>query len=155
MENINNFGVEINIPKYVKFGNIFLNYHRLYYDSILSVVNNNFKFYNNFNSVKISDTFTDILNDIITHKNDEAFKSVKLLNSDEQILYNRLLFKAGLNKMFYINSNESIKKLTDNLLFYQNEFNNCSDVDEKIPQYTYTHIHIIHSNTHTAQAEIE
>ena len=134
MENIN-FGVEINIPKYVKFGCLYLNYYKLYYDSILSVVNSNYKFYNNFNSVKISDIFTDILIDMITHKNDEAFKSVKLLNEDEQILYNRLLFKAGLNKMFYIDSKESIKKLTNNLLFYQNEFKNCSDIDEKTSIY--------------------
>ena len=33
--------------------------------------------------------------------------------------------------MFYTESKESIKKLTDNLLFYQNEFNNCCDIDEK------------------------
>ena len=33
--------------------------------------------------------------------------------------------------MFYIDSKESIKKLHENLLFYQNEFNNCSDIDEK------------------------
>ena len=37
--------------------------------------------------------------------------------------------------MFYIDSKESIKKLTDNLLFYQNEFNNCSDIDEKASIY--------------------
>ena len=136
MENINNFGVEINIPKkYVKFGNIYLNYHRLYYDNILSVVNSNYKFYNNFNSLKISDIFTDILIDMITHKNDEAFKSAKLLNEDEKILFNRLIYKAGLNKMFYIDSKESIKKLTENLLFYQNEFKNCSDIDEKTSIY--------------------
>ena len=37
--------------------------------------------------------------------------------------------------MFYIDSKESVKKLTENLLFYQNEFNNCSDIDEKTSIY--------------------
>lgn len=107
------------IPKYINFGNVILLLNQLYFKNRLSIKYKCLSEIKGFKSVKVSDNFVDLIMNIINDK--DYTDKIKLLKTDENELFNLLLYKSGLHKIVP-NEKEDIKqKLKEKFLITEGE----------------------------------
>jgi len=107
------------IPKYIDFGNVILLLNQLYFKNKLSIKYKCLSEIKGFKSVKVSDNFVDLIMNIINNK--DYTDKIKLLKTDENELFNLLLYKSGLHKIVP-NEKEDVKqKLKEKFLIIEGE----------------------------------
>ena len=107
------------IPTIINFGLVFLLLRKLYLNNILSIQNKHYKKVNGFNNVKVSDTFVEIIQDIINEKN--YISKLSQLSSNERELFDHLLYIAGLHKKITGGSVADYDKLKKQLEILEGE----------------------------------
>ena len=84
------------IPTIINFGLVFLLLRKLYLHNILSIQNKYYKKVSGFQNIKVSDTFVEIIQDILNNKN--YLSKLSHLSSNEREIFDQLLYIAGLHK---------------------------------------------------------
>jgi hypothetical protein len=107
------------IPTIINFGLVFLLLRKLYLNNILSIQNNHYKKINGFNNVKVSDTFVEIIQDILNDKN--YISKLSQLSQNEREIFDHLLYIAGLHKQLNGGSTADYNKLKKQLEILEGE----------------------------------
>lgn len=107
------------IPTIVNFGLIFLLLKKLYLHNTLSIQNKHYKKVNGFNNLKVSDTFVEIIQDILNEKN--YISKLSQLSTNEREVLDHLLYVAGLHKQLNGGSTADYNKLKKQLEVLQGE----------------------------------
>jgi len=124
-------GLALNIPNRVKFGSIEILFNKLYYDNILSIRNKNNEIIRNFPSIKVSDNFVSVINDIIHKKTPNIHK----LSLGERTLYDTLIRLSNLHKDVpnsLKETTESLKKRYEILHDEINAGNNSNQIKQEM-----------------------
>jgi hypothetical protein len=107
------------IPEYIDFGDKKLLLKKLFLSNILSIVNKHNKKVNGFNNVKVSDTFIEIIYDMIHNKNYQS--KLNKINDNEKSVFDHLLKICNLHKKFNGTGAVSIDKLKKDLQLIEGE----------------------------------
>jgi hypothetical protein len=107
------------IPTIINFGLVFLLLRKLYLNNILSIQNKHYKKVNGFNNVKVSDTFVEIIQDILNDKN--YINKLSQLSNNEREIFDHLLYVAGLHKKLTGGSVADTEKLKKQLEILEGE----------------------------------
>lgn len=107
------------IPTIINFGLVFLLLRKLYLNNILSIQNKHYKKVNGFNNVKVSDTFVQIIEDILNEKN--YISKLSHLSQNEREIFDHLLYLAGLHKQLNGGSVADYDKLKKQLEILEGE----------------------------------
>lgn len=143
-ENTYGYGInEIDLPKIAKFGKIFINAHKLYYNNILSPTLQNGNHILGFKNIKVSDKFVDILINMIKGTSPSHF-DINLLPHIEKQVYDKLIHLAGLHRTYPNNSDETISAYKKRLKLLEAEIN-MGNNNPEIKNEMYEIIHSLHN----------
>jgi hypothetical protein len=107
------------IPEYINFGDKQLLLKKLFLSNILSIINKHHKKVNGFNNVKVSDTFVEIIYDIIHNKNYQS--KLNKINENEKSIFDHLLKVCNLHKQLVGAGIVSLDKLKKDLEILEGE----------------------------------
>jgi hypothetical protein len=140
------------IPTIINFGLVFLLLRKLYLHNILSIQNNHYKKVNGFNNVKVSDTFVEIIQDILNNKN--YVSKLAHLSSNEREIFDHLLYVAGLHKKLNGGSIADTNKLKKELEMLEGEIisgNNNKALQKQLFKLLQKMAHYKMISSHIAQ----
>lgn len=110
-----------NIPTHVNFGKNIILLNKLYYKNILSVKDKNMHAVEYLPNVKVSDNFVDIIFGM-TKKKHPSKEDINVLSTDEQHLFDTLLYISGIkSSSVSSNKDEIIKELKNQLKLAEGE----------------------------------
>jgi hypothetical protein len=121
------------IPEYINFGDKQLLLKKLFLSNILSIINKHHKKVNGFNNVKVSDTFVEIIYDIIHNKNYQS--KLNKINENEKSIFDHLLKVCNLHKQLVGAGVVSLDKLKKDLQILEGEIqagNNNKHLKKKL-----------------------
>ena len=131
------------IPKHIDFGNVVLLLNQLYFKNRLSIKYKSLSEIKGFKSVKVSDTFVDLIMNILNGK--EYTDKIKLLKTDEKELFNLLLYKSGIHKIVPNETDDVRQKLKERFLITEGEIragNNNLAVFKELEDITWKLSHL-------------
>ena len=114
----------------VQFGKVKINLDKLYYNNVLVVKNNKGGNIQGFVNASVSDKFVELIMKYIK-KQEVKQTEFKNLNSNEQNIYNELIYLGGFHKDFAHNSDNTISELKERLTIIEGEIeagNNNKDL---------------------------
>jgi hypothetical protein len=122
-------------PEYIEFGNVLLNLKKLHHFNLLVIKTPRKASVDGFPVQKVSETFVNIIFNII-HKKDPSFSDLNKLSEQEKDLYDVLISTSGLKKKLYNTHEKTIEKLKRRLKLLESEVeignNNPSILEEII-----------------------
>lgn len=143
-QNIYGYGInEIDLPKSCKFGKIYINAHKLYYNNILSPTLPNGNHILGFKNIKVSDKFVDILVNMIKG-NSPSHVDLNLLPNTEKLVYDKLIHIAGLHRKYPNNSDKTIDTYKKRLNLLEGQIN-MGNNNPEIKNEIYEIIHTLHN----------
>ena len=140
------------IPTIINFGLVFLLLRKLYLNNILSIQNKHYKKVNGFNNVKVSDTFVEIIQDILNNKN--YISKLSQLSQNEREIFDHLLYIAGLHKQLNGGSTADYNKLKKQLEILEGEIsagNNNIALKKQLFNLLQKMVHFKMISSHGAQ----
>ena len=127
-------------PKKVKFGDVFILLRKLYYDNLLSVVNSHSLQIRGFKMQKVSDTFTNIIINMVNNISPKH-TDINSLNDKEKLLFDRLISVSNLHKKIINNKESTIEKLKQRMKLIEAEIeigNNNPDLINELHDILYS-----------------
>jgi len=117
----NGLGVNANdFPKFVRFGSVLLELRKLHHHNQLVVKDHRKCAIYGFPTVKVSDTFSNIIINMV-HKSEPSFSDLSRLSSHEKELYDVLIALSGLKKRIYNTHDNTISILKKRLNLLESE----------------------------------
>lgn len=110
------------LPKFARFGEIFINIKKLFYQNELSVKNKQLKSFPHFLNAKVSEKFVKIIMNMMENIK-PSYEEVNRLSTTERQLYDRLISLAGFHRMMPNKKEHTIDELKQRLHLLEAETN--------------------------------
>ena len=131
------------LPKYINFGKIALNPHRLYYDNMLIVLRQGGGHLIGYKNIPVSDAFVNVLMKLMEGE-PVHHQDFKMFNVNERELYDNLIHLAGLHKKVENNLESTRKGMKQRLELIEGEIgagNTNQDLKHELKQLLHKMAH--------------